>query len=399
MPKALFFNIPATGHVNPSLPPTKELLARGEDLLYFNVEAYRPKIEDAGIPFIPYPVDVNFDSHDGGNPIMAMAHIAEYGERLLPPLLEIARAQRPDYVIYDSMTPWGKHIAALLGVPAICSCAILLVHSRNARVIPRDLLVRQMRMAGWDKSFAALWRYGQIHRRLRRHYGVGLPFFPNFFANPGDMTLVYTSRLFQPGGDLLDDSFRFVGPSIAPRPHDGDFPFGHLDGGPVIYVSLGTIFNNRPDFFRACIAAFGDTHYRVILSVGNTLDIAALGAIPENVRVRRSVPQLEVLERTDLFLTHGGMNSTGESLWYAVPMLVFPQIGDQFFVAHRVRELGAGIQLHPERINPDYLRAQAERVLADASYRKNARRAQESLRAAGGYVTAADEVLRFVGRQ
>ena len=399
MSKALFFNIPATGHVNPSLPLVKELLERGEDVRYFNVEAFRRKIEGAGIPFVPYPVDVDFSSHDGGNPIMAMTHIAAYGERLLPPLLEIVRAQQPDYVIYDSMTPWGKQVGAILGVPAICSCTILLVHSQNSNVIPRALLTKQMSMAGIDKSLLALWRYGQIHLRLRRRYRTGLPFFPNFFANPGDMTLVYTSRLFQPGGDLLDDTFRFVGPSIALRLHDDDFPFAHLDGGPVIYVSLGTIFNNRPDFFRHCIAAFAGTRYRVILSVGETLDIGALGDVPENVLVRRFVPQLEVLERTDLFLTHGGMNSTSESLWHGVPMLVFPQIGDQFFVAHRVAELGVGLALDADLISADYLRTQAERVLADASYGENAVRVQESLRAAGGYVTAADEVLRFVGQR
>jgi MGT family glycosyltransferase len=396
LPKALFFNIPATGHVNPSLALVRELLARGEEIRYFNVEAFRAKIESAGIPFVPYAVDVDFASHPGGNPVIAMAHIAGYGEQLLPSLLDVARAEQPDYILYDSMTPWGPHVAAILGVPAICSCTILLIHSQNADSIPRRLLTRQLSMAGMHRSIGALWRYWQIHRRLRRSYGVGLPAVPDFFANPGDLTLVYTSRLFQPGGDLLDDSFRFVGPSIAKRPHDAEFPFDHLDGGPVIYVSLGTIFNERPDFFRNCIAAFGNSSYRVVLSVGNSLDLATLGDVPENVLVRRSVPQLELLERADLFFTHGGMNSVSESLWFGVPVIVFPQIGDQFFVSHRVEELGAGVTLTPDQIDPNTLRAQAERILANGTFRTNAARLRESLRAAGGYAAAADEVMRFV---
>ncbi len=396
MSRALFFNIPATGHINPSLALVQELLARGEELRYFNAEAFRAKIEGAGIPFTAYPVDVDFSSHDGGNPILAMAHIAGYSERLVPLLVEIARAERPDYILYDSMTPWGPQVAAILGVPAICSCTILLVHSQNAAVIPRPLLVKQLSMSGLHRSAGALWRYWQIHRRLRRRYGMGLPAVPNFFANPGDLTLVYTSRLFQPGGDLLDNSFRFVGPSIAPRPHDATFPFAHLEGGPVIYVSLGTLFNNRPDFFRNCIAAFGNSAYRVVLSVGDRLDLEALGDVPENVLVRRSVPQLDVLERTHLFLTHGGMNSVSESLWFGVPVIVFPQIGDQFFVGHRVAELGAGITLSTNQIDPEVLREQVEQILADDSYRANARRIGESLRAAGGYVKAADEVVGFI---
>ena len=396
MSKALFFNIPATGHVNPSLPLVRELLAHGEEVRYFNVESFRHKVEGAEIPFVPYPVAVDFSSHDGGNPILAMAHIAGYSERLLPLLLQVARAERPDYILYDSMTPWGPQVASVLDVPAICSCSILLVHSQNATVIPRSLLVKQLSMSGLHRTAGALWRYWQIQRRLRRDYGVRLLAVPDFFANPGDLTLVYTSRLFQPGGDLLDDSFRFVGPSIAPRPHDGTFPFAHLEGGPVIYISLGTLFNNRPDFFRNCIAAFGHSAYRVVLSVGDRLDLAALGTVPENVLVRRAVPQLDVLEHTDLFLTHGGMNSVSESLWFGVPVLVFPQMGDQFFVAHRVAELGAGLTLAANQISPQMLREQAEQILADDAYRANARRIQESLRAAGGYMKAADEVMGFV---
>jgi MGT family glycosyltransferase len=160
---------------------------------------------------------------------------------------------------------------------------------------------------------------------------------------------------------------------------------------------MGTIFNRLPHFYRACFEAFGGAPYRVLMTTGQ-VDAAALGAAPKNFELREFVPQLQVLSQTSLFLTHGGMNSVSEALWHEVPLLVFPQHGDQHLVAARVAELGAGLTLGPPDIEPGKLREMADRVLSEPAFRAGARRIADSFRAAGGPPRAASEILAWSRR-
>jgi MGT family glycosyltransferase len=399
MAKVIFFNIPAQGHINPSLPLVRELVARGETVIYYNTEAARTRVEATGANFRAYEWQDDFEPEANvAGPIKAMALILGLGERMLDSLLAVVRHEQPDYILYDSMAPWGKQIAQILDLPAICSCAIMFIGSSNLRAMPRLRVDITELLSGALPVVGALWRYRQTAKRIRHRHKVGSPTLIDFFGNPGDMTIVYTSRYFQIGADYLDDHFKFVGPSIAPRHDMADFPIGHLSRGPVIYVSLGTLFNEHLDFFRLCIATFADTPYQVVISIGNRVSAEMLGPIPENVLVRSYVPQLDVLARTDLFLTHGGMNSVSESAWYGVPMLVLPQAGDQLMIAKQVERLGAGLCLEDKKLAPDYLRLHVERVLNTPSFRQESQRIGDSLRAAGGYSRAADEIQSFMAR-
>jgi MGT family glycosyltransferase len=78
---------------------------------------------------------------------------------------------------------------------------------------------------------------------------------------------------------------------------------------PLVYISLGTLFNAQPEFYRRALAAFAHGRYQVVLSVSCKTPISSLGAIPSHVIVQPSVPQLDILQRAALFITHGGMNS------------------------------------------------------------------------------------------
>jgi MGT family glycosyltransferase len=126
-----------------------------------------------------------------------------------------------------------------------------------------------------------------------------------------------------------------------------------------------------------------------LVSIGDRLDAAALGTLPSNAIVRRSVPQLAVLEQALLFVTHAGMNSASEALWFGVPMLLHPQTADQPMVAARLAELGAGRILR--RSSVQRIAAEAERVLA-GDYAHRSRELGATLRACGGPPRAADVI-------
>ena len=165
-----------------------------------------------------------------------------------------------------------------------------------------------------------------------------------------------------------------------------------------MYISLGTVINDHPDFYKNCIAALGGEAMDVLISCGRAFDIAALGELPDNVRAEPYVDQMEVLSRTDLFITHCGMNSASEGLYLGVPELLFPLSGEQQAVARRVEEMGAGKRLTAaEAADPAAIRAAVTGLLADGAVKAAALAMREDFLACGGAKEAAD-VIESRGR-
>jgi MGT family glycosyltransferase len=146
-----------------------------------------------------------------------------------------------------------------------------------------------------------------------------------------------------------------------------------------------------------CFAAFGGTPWRVVLATGHAVNVAELGAVPGNFLVRPSVPQLEVLERTSVFVTHGGANSLMESFAHGVPVVVIPQMAEQPLNAARVAELGVGLALRKETVTVEQLRQAVDRVASEPTFREKTRGLQQEVRGSGGYRRAAEAILAFRG--
>lgn len=208
---------------------------------------------------------------------------------------------------------------------------------------------------------------------------------------PGDLNINYTSAQIHPEAGKLGPRYLFVGPPLPDGVSGVDFPFDTLDSKlPLIYISLGTVFNDNPSFFRRCIEAFGESDYQVVMSLENRLSPKTLGDIPANFIVRDYVPQIEILKRADLFITHGGVNSVHQALYYGVPLLFLPQQVEQAMVAARIAELGAG---HLARKASAFtLRLKAALLLEDTSYRVQANALSAGMRSAGGVKKAADAI-------
>jgi MGT family glycosyltransferase len=387
MAKGAFFNVPLFGHVNATLPVVRELVDRGEDITYYLTDSFRPQVERAGARFHRYESTL-----EGGMIGFLPARMPTESRHVLSQLLEVVRAERPDYLVYDPMCLWARLLGQLLRIPALTFRPTMAMDPRSDQFVS----FFKSRAAAFSGIFE---QAGKDLGALMQQYGLPPIDLVGLLGQAEPLNIVCVPRSFQTGGDTFDERFVFVGPSIQPRGDAGDFPFAQLEGGPVLYISLGTIFNNWPEFYRMCFSAFGGTHWRVVLATGHAVNAAELGPIPDNFLVRPSVPQLEVLERTDVFLTHGGANSLMEAFFYGVPVVVIPQMAEQPLNAQRVAELELGLALDRQSVTVEQLRQSVARVADEPEFRARGRGMQQEVRDSGGYRRAAEAILEFRARQ
>lgn len=210
--------------------------------------------------------------------------------------------------------------------------------------------------------------------------------------NAPNLNFTYTVRDFQIySNEFPDTNYKYVGPAIGDRVEQ-DFDFSKMTK-PIIYISLGTLLNTSAAFFRKCIDAFRDEPVSVIISIGKTVKKEQLGEIPDNIFIYPFVPQLKILKRASLFITHGGMNSVNEALYYGTPMLVIPVGNDQPRVAQQIEDLHLGKYLKRKILTPSILKDNAKMILQDTSYKENIIPFQQKSQAAGGNAAIAEMVL------
>ena len=397
MAKALFLSLPLHGHTNPSLPVVRALVERGDEVAYYSAAAFAAKVEQTGASYRPYRNAFLADITTLPERMEELSWLlTRTTAELLAEELDAFRAERPDYIITDSVAPWGQWLGDLLRVPVVTSVSTFAINRHVLKYAMTHGARPQSARRVWSK-LKHIARAIALMRRLRRAYGVKGPGITGLVLGRSALNIVYTSRDFQPCAETFDERFQFVGPSLPPSVE----PAPPVPGGPdvpLVYVSLGTLFNAAPEFYKACFAAFRDEPVRVIMSIGSNVSESALGQPPPNVVVKPHVPQLDVLRRTSVFLTHGGMNSVSESLYHGVPVVVFPQMNEQAMIGRRVEELGAGVCLTKDQTTPEHLRVSVNRLLADGRFRRQAAVLGQSLRTAGGAARAADVIQAFVSR-
>jgi MGT family glycosyltransferase len=407
MAKALFLSLPLHGHVNPSLPLVRELVERGDEVVYVANDRFAARIAEAGARYQPYR-----DAFLAGVTTLPVPTeeivwlLTQTARRVLETELDAFRAERPDYLITDSVAPWGQWTAKILGLPVVTSIPTLAVNRSVMRfAFSRGVRPKSVgRFVSKLRHTAKAWR---LQRIMRRTHGVDGPGVMDSLMGHSGLNIVYTSRQFQPCAETFDDRFLFVGPMTSRAEAASAFPWDHLEasrgGEPasgraaraVVYISLGTLFNADAAFYRACFEAFADGDAAVILSIGTNVSIDSLGPVPKNFIVAAQVPQLAVLQRASAFVTHGGMNSVSESLFYGVPMTVVPQMGEQAIIGQRVEQLGAGICLIKGEASAMRLRDSVQRLLTDDGFRQQADVIRRSFRDAGGAARAAEAIRAF----
>ena len=404
------FCFPGTGHLNPLTALARRLQQRGHTVIIFGIADVESRVRAAGIDFCligqsDYPLGTlqKLDQQLGemkglGVLRFTMERVSNTARMVLRDGLEAVRNANLDALLVDE-TDMSNNIAECLGLPFI-SLALIPPLVNDNRYPPfyfgwsgsqrwwarlrNEIAIRVLTRVA-RPIFAAVNEYRVawgLH--VGRHPGEGLSKLAQITQLP---------RALEFDIEPLPPNLYYTGPFVDALQRPAvDFPWDRLDGRPLVFASLGTLQNRSLDLFRKIADACAGLKVQLVISLGGGLEPDRLGALSGDPLVMRFAPQLEIVKRASLVITHAGINTVLESLAEGVPLVCIPLGNDQPGVAARVAAHAAGIVVPPRKANVKRLRSAVRAVLEDESYRRAARKIQAAMSEIDGLELAADIV-------
>ncbi len=410
-PKSWHFGVlsfTGTGHLNPLVALSQELKSRGHKVTFFE----RAKIEErvcaaglelASIPALPQTMPAaSSENKPGMRRELAtlrfnLDRVTRDVEHYLKETPAIIARAGVDALLINEIALTGPTVAQLLGLPYfILSTSV--PHqfgwkSSSWLTGYRFSATAVSWLQGWFLEVSAFCVRGPIRRaldRFRRSAGLG----PTGRIVQEYPCLAHISQL----PECLDlprarhtGNFYYTGPWLSSDARKKvDFQWDRLDGRPIVYATMGTTRNAQLEILRMIAEACHDLDVQLIISLGNRFDLEELGDLPGRPVVAKFAPQLELLKRASLAITHGGSNTSLEALMEGTPMVAIPLAYDQPAMAARLKRLKVAEVLPVMRLSTARIRRAVASVLNDPKYREAAKRIQSTMQSTQGSKRAAD---------
>lgn len=406
---------PGPGHLNPMTALGRELKRRGHKVTIFGIVDAKSYAEAASLEFwalaeSEYPLGTTkkmLSQIGKMNGLSALLYaLNAYKESAAVVLRTAPSAFREagiEALLLDETQSEGSTVAELLQIPFITvSCALMLY--------PEDTIPPFFTTWNYDPAWWAILRnqltisvlrwlaqsiYEVINEYRRRWK---LPVKSNSYEFYSKLAIISQQPAeFEFPRQKLPPHFHFTGPLSD---HTGrrriDFPYDKLNEKPLIYASLGTVQNQLQYLFSNIAEACDKLDIQLVISLGGAFDPEELPHLPGNPLVVKYAPQLELLQKAALTISHAGLNTTLESLSNGVPIVAIPIANDQPGVAARIAWTGAGEFISVSDLDVSKLRTAVERVLTQNSYKQNALFLQQAIKRAGGVTRAADIVEQAI---
>lgn len=399
---------PVAGHINPFGALGRELIARGHRVTLFQMADVEERARAEGLGFVP----LGESDHPRGSLPESLAVLGRldgigalrYTLRMVRKTTEMIcrdgpdaiRGARVDLLLVDQTEPGGTAVADRLGLPFVTICNALAMN-REPQVPPyftpwdyrEGFLARSRNSLGYAVSGTILAPITNVVRKYREQWRL-----PRHKTLEDSLSQLAQISQQPPSFDFprkkLPATFHYVGPLRNSSGRIAPFPWDQLDGRPLIYASLGTLQNGKERVFRCFAEACLGFDAQLVITHGGGLDEQAAASLPGKPVVVSYAPQLDVLARASLTLTHAGLNTVLDSLMCGVPLVAVPITYEQPAIATRVRWTGVGQVVPFSKLNVPRLRAAIGNVLTDPSYRTRAQMVARSIREAGGASRAAD---------
>ncbi len=388
----------AFGHINPTLSLTTELVNAGHRVTYFTTEDFRKVIEPTGAKFVPMKSwmaendkhneskeEKNDGQEDNVAAVVPFLFLNEAGA-FIEDVLSVLREDRPDAILHDFAGIAGTMAADILGIPNVM---LYTSYPSNGSYsvaasfegIPAD---HPLRIAADQIADGYVEKYGCRKMTVKE-----------IFDGQGDLNLVMMQKRLVPDYETFDDNFVFTGVQIGKRSTFGTWQAPD-NGKPLLYSSLGTAFNNWPEYYPILFDAVRDLDINVFAALG-AIDPDSLTDVPANVELGKMVPQLDILSQASVFITHAGMGGTGESIYYGVPMIAIPQMDEQAITARQIERNGLGFALLDKGgITSEMLKEKIQILLNDPSYKEKVNEFSADMKTLGGAKASVNALISFL---
>ncbi len=405
----------ATGHLNPMTTLGLGLKQRGHRVTVVGIPDAQSKTLAAGLEFreiggSEFPAGISKESLAKLGELSGLAAL-KYTIYLVQQSAVMLLEQGPaavkeagiEALLVDQVSPGGGTIADYLGIPFISSGGSLLLNQEEG--VPPFFTSWNYSPSWWARlrNRGAYYLFERLRLPIRQMVNEyrqrwKLP----SHSNPNDQ-YSQLAQLSQLPAELdfprqeLPQWLHYTGPYHNPSSRSPvPFPYEQLTGQPLIYASMGTIQNRLLEIFQCIAKACEGLDVQLVISLGGSTSPESLAKLPGSPLVVEYAPQLELLQKATLTITHAGPNTVLESLSNAVPMVGIPITNDQPGTAARLAWAGAGEMIPQARLSVPRLREAIKRVLTENSYKQNAVRLQKAIQSAGGVSRAADIIEQVV---
>ncbi|MBD2451641.1 glycosyltransferase [Nostoc sp. FACHB-152] len=405
----------STGHLNTMLPLGKELQQRGHRVTLFSFLDAEARTLAAGLEYCAiaeaeYPVGIQTEALAKLGQLSGSAAL-KYTVELLRNSAATMLREAPSAIknagvealLIDQVSGEGSAIADVLGLPYITVCSAVVLNREDS--VPPFMTNWDYNPAWWATlrnkvGYKLLDRIGkpitEVIEEYRQNNNLPAYFDPNKRYSSLAQISQQPAELEFPRQNL-PQCFHFTGPYHSSVGRDvADFPFEKLTGQTLIYASMGTVQNRLLGVFHSIAEACKDLDAQLVISLGGSASPEVLQGLPGNPLVVGYAPQLELLQKANLTITHAGMNTTLECLTNGVPMIAIPVTNDQPGVASRIAWSGCGEAIPVKTLTVSKLRTAIQKVLTNDSYKNNALRLQAAIKTSGGVSRAIDIVEQTV---
>ncbi|MEM9275784.1 MAG: glycosyltransferase [Cyanobacteria bacterium P01_F01_bin.143] len=402
---------PGVGHVNNFMALGYELQQRGHRVTLFGLPDVESYANAAGLNFFSigaarFPLgSIKGSQQQLGklNGVLALFYtinlFCQGTEVILQEVPQGCKKVGIEVLLIDQTLLEGSSIAEYLQLPFITICSALLLN-------PEPTVPPALTDWGYDPSWFGQLR-NQIGTSLLELAGTPIKLLVNEYRRKWSLAKIDTSNKlnlwskkaiisqqppsFEFPRKKLPDYFHFTGPLTSKVSRtEIPFPWDKLTDKPLIYASLGTLQNKLLWIFSRIASACLGLDTQLVISLGGATEPKELGDLPGSPIVVKAVPQLSLLERASLCITHAGMNTTLESLSNGVPMVAIPITNDQPAVAARIAWTKTGKVIPLNNCTVDTLEMAIKQVLSQSEYRQNALKFQAEINQVGGITKAAE---------